>query len=139
MVTLLLHRLRERMSWLRLVTALALTVGMVFPINPLPGQGLADAGKKASARGNRTVPEAAEESLPSGALARMGTSRFRPGEIVYSVALSPDGQVVAAGSYNSAVRLWDTTTGKELHCLDGHRWDVYLAFAPDGKTLAAGS
>jgi WD40 repeat protein len=60
----------------------------------------------------------------------------------YALALSPDGRVAAAGGpgvtsrNNETLRLWDTTTGKQLLQLEGHTGDVSaLAFTPDGKTL----
>src|SRR5262249_36208805 len=41
---------------------------------------------------------------------------------------------------DNAVILWDTVTGKELRRFTGHKeYCVTLAFAPDGKTLAAGA
>ena len=61
-----------------------------------------------------------------------------------SVAFSPDGATLAAGSADKTVRLWDVsdpahpvTLGKPL---TGPAEAVYsVAFSPDGKTLAAGS
>jgi len=50
--------------------------------------------------------------LPSGALVRMGTSRFRPGEMIYDAAFSPDGKILATSGRN--VFFWDSTTGKLL-------------------------
>jgi len=59
---------------------------------------------------------------------------------VHSVAISPDGKVLASGSDDRTVRLWDLHTGKELTTLKGHADHVNgVAFGPDGKTLASAS
>lgn len=60
-----------------------------------------------------------------------------------TVAMSPDGHYVAAGSLDKSVRVWDTTTGylvERLENPDGHRDSVYsVAFAPNGRDLVSGS
>lgn len=59
---------------------------------------------------------------------------------VTSVAISPDGRFVAAGSLDTVVRLWDVATGNLLERLRGHKDSVYsIAFTPDGKGLVSGS
>ena len=59
---------------------------------------------------------------------------------VTSVAISPNGQLVAAGSLDTVVRIWDVTTGMLIERLRGHRDSVYsVAFTPDGKGLVSGS
>jgi len=59
---------------------------------------------------------------------------------VTSVAISPNGQLVAAGSLDTVVRIWDVSTGALLERLRGHRDSVYsVAFTPDGKGLVSGS
>jgi general transcriptional corepressor TUP1 len=59
---------------------------------------------------------------------------------VTSVAISPDGRLVAAGSLDTIVRLWDVETGQLLERLRGHKDSVYsVAFTPDGKGLVSGS
>ena len=60
---------------------------------------------------------------------------------VWSVAISPNGQVLATGTGQSGsfeVQLWDVPTGKLLRTLAGHTASVWaLAFSPDGRTLAS--
>lgn len=59
---------------------------------------------------------------------------------ITSVALSPDGKLVAAGSLDTMVRVWNVTTGQQLERLKGHKDSVYsVAFSPDGKSLVSGS
>ena len=56
--------------------------------------------------------------------------------IVFCVAVSEDGKVLATGSADKTVRLWDVETGKELKTLTGHRSHVMgLCFSPDGRRL----
>lgn len=59
---------------------------------------------------------------------------------VTSVAVSPDGRLVAAGSLDKMVRVWDIHSAKQLERLEGHKDSVYsVAFMPDGKSLISGS
>ena len=58
----------------------------------------------------------------------------------WSVAFSPDGQLLASGAMTGAVTLWDVASGRELRTLSGHSSDVFsVAFSPDGHMLASGS
>jgi WD40 repeat protein/energy-coupling factor transporter ATP-binding protein EcfA2 len=59
---------------------------------------------------------------------------------VWSVSFSPDGRMLATGSADKTIRLWDVPTGKEKAVLAGHSFIVSsVSFSPDGQTLASGS
>jgi WD40 repeat protein len=59
---------------------------------------------------------------------------------VRSVAFSPDGRLLASGSYDDTIKLWEVASGREVRTLSGHTSDVNsVAFSPDGRLLASGS
>jgi len=59
---------------------------------------------------------------------------------VNSVSFSPDGGLLASGSWDKTIRLWEVETGKCIRTLSGHTdWVHSVAFFPDGKLLASGS
>jgi WD40 repeat protein len=56
-----------------------------------------------------------------------------------ALAYSPDGEILASGTKDNAIQLWDAASGKELRRLTGHDNVVTsLAFSPDGRLLASG-
>jgi RNA polymerase sigma factor (sigma-70 family) len=82
------------------------------------------------------------DPLPAGALARLGTVRFRHGDQVMAVAYSPDSKLLASGSEDNGgaqdhgLVLWEVPTGKKVREFRGHEKTVSsLAFTPDGLHL----
>jgi len=58
---------------------------------------------------------------------------------VYSVAISPDGQLLASGSWDDTIKIWNLGSGRLLRTLTGHSdWVRSVAFSPDGQTIVSG-
>src|SRR5262249_25073912 len=64
-----------------------------------------------------------------------------------TLAFSPREPILASGSEDKTVRLWDVEKQQELHICKGHRMDGRshhyavraVAFSPDGRKLLSGS
>src|SRR5262249_5108835 len=75
------------------------------------------------------------DPLPEGAIARLGTARFRNGYFHFS----PDGKVIALSDWaGGPIRLCDAATGMELRVIhgEGRNWHRFGCFSPDGRMLA---
>ncbi len=80
------------------------------------------------------------DPLPPGAVARLGTLRFRvesEGNMIHELSFAPDGKTIAVASL-AGLSLFDAVTGKQMqriHPPSTYFWQV--AFSPDGKRLLA--
>ena len=61
------------------------------------------------------------------------------GDIVHSVAVSPDGNTAASAGADKTVRIWNLADGKETRSINAHGASVYcIAFSTDGKFIVSG-
>ncbi|MCI0331620.1 MAG: protein kinase [Planctomycetes bacterium] len=73
--------------------------------------------------------------------ARKPVVRFSPHGAVASAAVSPDGMLVATGSWDHSAKIWDAATGRALRKLDrAHTGYINsVEFSPDGSKLLTAS
>src|SRR5207302_8257106 len=81
-----------------------------------------------------------DDPLPAGSTLRFGTSRFRHGIPVSTLAVSADGKLAVAVNGNhvlGATRVFDLVSGRALYTLGG--WEGTsiegAAISPDGRTI----
>ena len=78
---------------------------------------------------------ASQEQSPSIHLLKTLTAHS---DLVRSLAVSPDG-LLASGSWDQTVKIWQLKTGQLLHTLAEHNAAVKaIAISPDGQLLASG-
>ncbi|MDP8205517.1 MAG: caspase family protein [Candidatus Electryonea clarkiae] len=59
---------------------------------------------------------------------------------IFSVSFSPDGSLLASGSYDKTIKLWRVSDGVLLRTLEGHSSVIRsVSFSPDGTMLTSGS
>ncbi|MHC4176119.1 MAG: WD40 repeat domain-containing protein [Planctomycetota bacterium] len=60
-----------------------------------------------------------------------------PAEVVYCLAVSPDGKLLAAGGADAVARVWSIEDKKPVATLEKHTdWVLGVSFSRDGKLLA---
>ncbi len=88
------------------------------------------------ARPARTRIDLHGDPLPKGAVARLGSVRFRHEGAVRSVAFSADGKLLAASSDGrNMVVLWERSTGRKVREILAPGPPARLRFSPSGKRL----
>src|SRR5262249_20612567 len=106
------------------------------------GMGQADPPKQAEGKKEEVKPAQEgqdvqrDDPLPAGSTLRFGTSRFRHGESIGTMAVSADGKtaVVGAGTrVSGSTRAFDLVSGRPLFTLGTHA--QITALPPDGQTL----
>src|SRR5262249_42364851 len=76
------------------------------------------------------------DRLPEGAIARLGTVRWRHGNQVTALAYSSDGKMLASGSMDESIHVWDAKSGRLLRSFRRHdAWINSVFFTPDDKQV----
>src|SRR5262249_21028476 len=74
------------------------------------------------------------DPLPAGALAPLGTERFRLPGWQKIIAFAPDGKTIVSKAETNSLRFWDATNGKLLGEIETDPGALMaVALTPDGK------
>ena len=119
-----------------------------FAVTLLPGENRIEVGAASSdgrAIGTADLvlkhETAGDAAQPAVAAANRPELMLQTGhsEKVLCMAMSPDGRLLATGSSDNSVLLWDTATGQQLRTLLAHVGEVRCVdFSPDGQRLLSG-
>jgi WD40 repeat protein len=76
------------------------------------------------------------DPLPSGAVARLGSARFRHAGGVSWARFSPDGKAIISVGVRGTVRWWDAASGKQMRRFSRAGWQAQaVAVSPDGARV----
>jgi WD40 repeat protein len=90
------------------------------------------------------IPAAAQtrsddDRLPEGAIARVGSTRFRTDKFFTDLAFSPDGKLIAGASAGRRFTVWEVATGEIVTSIRGEDHSFgSVQFTTDGKHVVVG-
>jgi RNA polymerase sigma factor (sigma-70 family) len=128
-------------SILGLLAATAVGVGIYAGTGQDNPPEKADDKKEVTKPVDREKVVQANDPLPAGSTLRFGTSRFRLGIPVSTMAVSADGKIAVVCNGNhilGATRVFDLVTGRVLYNIEGSSGPSAIAAAaisPDGQTI----
>lgn len=99
----------------RLVAYAALILSLVMPVGAFAQA--SDSKERAAQAAASAKVDRLGDPLPEGALARLGTMRFRHQGNVTFAGYSGDGATLITYSADGTLRFWDARNGKELRKL----------------------
>ncbi len=107
--------------------AISLMIGGYYLVKALPQQA-APIKQSGLFKGNRVNNITLAQTLKSHS------------QSVWATVISANGQVLASGSEDNTIKVWDAATGQLQRTLSGHKDTVRaLSISGDGKVLASGS
>jgi serine/threonine protein kinase len=124
-------RRRNLLRWGALALALVVAAGVTWHLTKNP-----PGGGPTPPDGDNPDPHLALPKEPI--VLKPAKTLKRHTEAVMAVAISPNGKVLASGSRDKTILLWDMDSWQASGPLTGHAGDVVgLAFSPDGAKLAS--
>jgi RNA polymerase sigma factor (sigma-70 family) len=137
---LLLSRPRLAGLLLTVATALGAVAGLLAMSGPQDKQehALTDPPPRAEQEATAPRTDCHGDPLPAGALARLGTRRFRHDYELRALVFGPRDRTLFSAGSDRIIRVWDVASGKNLARMTGHSAQINaLALSPDGKLLAS--
>ncbi|AMV27760.1 ECF RNA polymerase sigma factor SigE [Gemmata sp. SH-PL17] len=131
--------LRGKISGLVVVAALGMTLAAAMVSQkPVHADG-PTAANPTTAPETQPRTDSSGDPLPEGAVARLGTLRFRTGQMgtAASVAFGPDGKQLISAHGTDVLFVWEPASGRELRRLDAPQICSGVSATPNGRRMIA--